>query len=251
MIITIGGTIILWYIVIITRICWEESKVGWPIIIYHRLVPYVTIHLILATLQLIYLLPFYLIGYFKYNDVMKHIGYNFALCIRLFWGNIILSGLENIPDDKAIWIGNHQSILDMGIMTCLPCKTPLVGTSKSSIKYVPASGIIAILCNTILIDRKDKEKSNKFFRNSVNVLENGDSINIYPQGTRKYGDPPLPFKYGAFNLSAITKTPILPYKIFYDIKNFNIFLEFFPIIYPKDIHPKILMQKTYDTIYYK
>jgi 1-acyl-sn-glycerol-3-phosphate acyltransferase len=252
--IIIGLITLLWYAIVISRIWWEESKVGWPIMIYHRLIPYTITHLTLSTLQLFYLIPFYICGYFKYYHIMQHIGYNFAFCIRVFWGNLKITGIENIPKEKAIWIGNHQSIVDMGIMSYLPCETPLVGTAKSSIKFVPASGLIAILSKTILIDRKDKNRANTFFRNAVGALENGNSINIYPQGTRKYGDPPLPFKYGAFNLSAITKIPIVPYKISYDIPNSNIYLEFFPNINPKEesqLTPTLLMEKTYNTIYPK
>ena len=240
--------IVLWYLIIICRVCWEESKVGWPIMIYHRLIPYVILHLMLATIQLLYLLPLYIIGWYKYMDIMKHIGYNFSLCIWLIWGKIEWEGLDNIPLEKCIWIGNHQSIIDMGIMTLLPCRTPLIGTSKSSIKYVPAAGIIALMCNTILIDRKSNRCSTDFLSDSIRTLKNGDSINIFPQGTRKYGYPPKPFKYGAFNLSSITETPILPYKITYNIGS-GIRVQIYKLIEVKGFTPKEILVRTYNNIY--
>lgn len=32
---------------------------------------------------------------------MQHIGYNFAFCIRVFWRNLKITGIENIPKEKA------------------------------------------------------------------------------------------------------------------------------------------------------
>ena len=241
----------LWYIIIICRICWEESKVGWPIIIYHRLIPYIITHLLLSTIQLLYLVPLYLIGkiYGEIN-IMKHVGYNFSFCLWLFWGKITWEGIENIPSEKCIWVANHQSILDMALMTLLPCSTPLVGTSKSSIKYVPAAGLLALMCNTILIDRKTSDSAQKFVDKSIRSLKNGNSINIFPQGTRKYGDPPKPFKYGAFNLSALTRVPLLPYKITYD-NNFNIKVQIYSLQEVEGFTPLEILTKTYNTIYGK
>ena len=236
----------LWYFIIVCRICWEESKVGWPIMIYHRLIPYVVTHLILSTIQLVYLIPLYIIGN---SYIMKHVGYNFSLCIWLFWGKIEWDGLEHISDKPCIWIGNHQSIIDMGIVTLLPCRTPLIGTSKSSIKYVPAAGIIALMCNTILIDRKSRRCADDFLLDSIRFLKNGHSINIFPQGTRKYGYPPKPFKYGAFNLSSITKTPILPYKITYNIGK-GIRVQIYKLIEVEGFTSKELLTRVYNNIYF-
>ena len=236
--------LLLWYFIIVCRICWEESKVGWPTMIYHRLIPYVITHLILSTIQLFYLIPLYIIGN---SSIMKHMGYNFSLCLWLFWGEIEWDGLENIPTKPCIWVANHQSILDMAIMTLLPCKTPLVGTSKSSIKYVPAAGILALMCNTILITRKSQSSTTDFFTKGINTLKNGNSINIFPQGTRKYGYPPKPFKYGAFNLSTVTNTPILPYKITYETENgITIRVKFYKPLEIEGFTPSELMVKVYN-----
>jgi len=241
----------LWYIIIISKICWEENKVGWPVMIHHRLIPYVITHLILSTIQLLYLVPLYIIGkFYRELDIMKHMGYNFSLCLWLFWGKITWNGLENIPSEKCIWVANHQSILDMAIMTLLPCSTPLVGTAKSNIKYVPIAGLLSIMCNTILIDRQSKDSAKKFINMSIIALKNGNSINIFPQGTRKYGDPPRPFKYGAFNLSALTKVPILPYRIIYD-NNFNINIQIYPPLKVEGFTSLELLTKSYNIIYGK
>lgn len=47
---------------------------------------------------------------------------------------------------------------------------------------------------------------------------------------------------------------MVPYKISYDIPNSNIYLEFFPIINPKEetqLTPTLLMEKAYNVIYPK
>ena len=210
--IIIGLIILLWYTIVTTRICWEESKVGWPIMIYHRLIPYTIVHLTLSTLQLFYLIPFYICGYFKYYHIMQHIGYNFAFCIRVFWGNLKITGIENIPKEQAIWVGNHQSIVDMGIIKLTMQSTPSWNI-KSSINLFQ---LWTNLLSNHIDRQKNKNRANTFFRNAVGALNSGNSINIYPQGTRKYGKPHYLLNMGIYiNNNKI----IMPYKISYDIPN--------------------------------
>jgi 1-acyl-sn-glycerol-3-phosphate acyltransferase len=207
-----------WYLLSVGIICYQESKVGWPITPYRKLIPFTMYHLLLATLQLLYILPTWCIIAKEYRAsfVWDQISLNFRLLFPIWWGKIKWKNVENIPDQPCIWIGNHQSVLDMAIMSMLPCNTSMVGTSKDSIKYIFGSGILALMCETILVKRGHPSSREDFYNNCKKVLDNGKSINIFPQGTRQHENKgKKPLKKGAFVLACNTGIPILPYSINY------------------------------------
>jgi len=181
---------------------------------------------------------------------------NFMLVLCSFYGNydIKFIGVENIPEFPCIFVANHQSNLDMALMTMLPIKTPLIGTAKNSIKYIPAAGLLSKLCGTIFIKRGHSESKIHFYEETTKALEDGISVNIFPQGTRQYTDIHdvnqdniKEFKYGCFNLSKKTSVPILPYTIIY--LDTEIKIIFNQLIYPNELDIQILKEKTMKTIY--
>lgn len=206
----------IWYILSVGIICYQESKVGWPCTPYKKLLPFTIYHMALATCQLVYILPmWYMItAENRHRFVWDQIAWNFRLLFTIWWGRIKWKGLENVPDTQAIWVGNHQSTMDMAIMTMLPCRTPMVGTSKDSIKYIPGSGLLVMLCGTILIKKGNENCRQKFHDDCVDALRKGNSVNIFPQGTRRYKNS-LSLKRGAFDLAVKEGMSIIPYKIDY------------------------------------
>jgi 1-acyl-sn-glycerol-3-phosphate acyltransferase len=110
----------------------------------------------------------------------------------------------------AIFIGNHQSGLDLAIIgsTC-PARSVIVG--KKEIKSIPVFGWFFWIAGNLLIDRADKANAKGQIEKVRQELgKNQLNLAIFPEGTRSKTGEILPFKRGAFYLAASTGYPIIP-----------------------------------------
>ncbi|KAI1714862.1 acyltransferase domain-containing protein [Ditylenchus destructor] len=127
------------------------------------------------------------------------------------------SGPEQTP---LLLISNHQSSLDLYMISHFwPAKCAAM--MKSSLKYVPFFNLSAFLCNSIFVNRYNKENARKAVIESVNILQKRKlKIYLFPEGTRHHDHGMLPFKKGAFNIAIQAQIDIVPivisgYKHFY------------------------------------
>lgn len=112
---------------------------------------------------------------------------------------------ENNP---AIIVANHGSNLDMFLGAyALPLNTkPL---AKVQLKKIPLLGFLfSTVC--VLIDRSSRESREKGSRRLKQEMKNGNSIFIYPEGTRNKGNEPInAFFDGAFRFAIEGQVPIV------------------------------------------
>ena len=124
-------------------------------------------------------------------------------------------GLENIPPTGALLIaGNHLSNADPPAIGCM---AGLVRDSrfvaKKELFAVPGLGWFFRRCNYIPVDRKRTIGDMGALKEVVEALENGQSVIMFPEGTRsKTGRPQKP-KSGIGFLVYKTNAPVLPVKI--------------------------------------
>lgn len=124
----------------------------------------------------------------------------------------IIEGQEHLSTRPAIFVGNHQSELDvlmLGVVFPPYCSV----TAKKSLRNVPFLGWFMTLSRTVFIDRANRENAMKAFDGAVKEMrEHRQSVFIFPEGTRSYSDEPmlLPFKKGAFHLAVKAGVPIVP-----------------------------------------
>ncbi|RQM06363.1 hypothetical protein DH86_00001155, partial [Scytalidium sp. 3C] len=95
----------------------------------------------------------------------------------------------------AVFIGNHQTELDVLMLGCMFPKYCSV-TAKKSLKNTPFLGC-ARAAMSGAADEMNREKQ---------------SVYMFPEGTRSYAQEPmlLPFKKGAFHLAVQGQVPIVP-----------------------------------------
>ncbi|KAH9214582.1 hypothetical protein DL95DRAFT_365426 [Leptodontidium sp. 2 PMI_412] len=112
----------------------------------------------------------------------------------------------------AIFIGNHQSELDVLMLGCIfphHCSV----TAKKSLKSMPFLGWFMSLSGTVFIDRANSTNArNALAGASEEITREKQSVYMFPEGTRSYAKEPmlLPFKKGAFHLAVQAGVPIVP-----------------------------------------
>ncbi|MBC7960467.1 MAG: 1-acyl-sn-glycerol-3-phosphate acyltransferase, partial [Vallitaleaceae bacterium] len=66
---------------------------------------------------------------------------------------------------------------------------------------------------TLFIDRDNLREGLKVIKEGIELLKNGHSIVIFPEGTRSKTAELLPFKKGSFKLATKSGVPVIPFAI--------------------------------------
>ena len=98
--------------------------------------------------------------------------------------------------DAQMFLVNHQSDLDIGIME-LVTKRDLAWVAKKELFDVPFFGLNLKLPNNIPIERESKSSLVKLLKAAKERLDAKRVITIFPEGTRSSTGKMLPFKPGA------------------------------------------------------
>ena len=125
--------------------------------------------------------------------------------------NLKIHCLKPQPAEQpVIYIGNHQSLLDIFLYGPIwPKNSAVIG--KQSIIFIPFFGIVYWLCGNVFINRKEKSKAWALVDQVVDSINNKQlSFLFMPEGTRSKGQGLLPFKKGAFAAAIKAGVPIVP-----------------------------------------
>ncbi|KAF9736857.1 hypothetical protein PMIN06_004391 [Paraphaeosphaeria minitans] len=121
-------------------------------------------------------------------------------------------GEEALLTRPAVFLGNHQSELDVLMLGCtFPQYTSV--TAKKSLKWAPFLGWFMALSKTVFIDRANRTTARAAFDSAADTMRTQrQSVFIFPEGTRSYAEQPelLPFKKGAFHLAIQAGVPVVP-----------------------------------------
>ncbi|KAI0976282.1 hypothetical protein F4678DRAFT_219692 [Xylaria arbuscula] len=112
----------------------------------------------------------------------------------------------------AIFIGNHQTELDVLMLGCMFPKYCSV-TAKKNLKKIPFLGWFMSLSGTVFIDRANSKNARDAMAGAAEEIQRRkQSVYMFPEGTRSYSKEPglLPFKKGAFHLAVQAGVPIVP-----------------------------------------
>jgi 1-acyl-sn-glycerol-3-phosphate acyltransferase len=123
-----------------------------------------------------------------------------------------LEGLENIPLDRScIVIANHASYMDfllLGTVFEYILNRRLHFWAKPKVTAHPIFKIFANYSRTVKIE--SGSTSGEFWRVSRRFLSQGDSIGIFPEGTRTRTGALGKFHNGYARLANATHTPVIP-----------------------------------------
>ncbi len=158
--------------------------------------------------------------------------------IAVAGGEVELIGKENIPDVPAVYIANHQSDFDIPVMLGYVGE-PRALMAKIELKKVPGVHLWMTLLNCIFLDRADAKASVRALMDGAKMVKEGDSITVFPEGTRSKGGAPHEFKGGAFRIATRAKAPIVPVTIDGSYRLFEERMRIHPGKIRVTIHPPI------------
>ena len=125
-----------------------------------------------------------------------------------FW-RVTIVGRERILKGMTyVMIANHQSVVDIFVLFRLQAHYKWV--SKAENFRIPFIGWNMSLNRYIRIDRGSISSHRKMLRDAEAALREGNSLMIFPEGTRSKDGSLQNFKDGAFELAVTTRTSILP-----------------------------------------
>lgn len=152
-----------------------------------------------------------------FDKKLKLLQFNTNVWGSLFtWLNpfisVEVSGKENIDPEKTYVITpNHSSLMDIPAIHRLFIHFKWI--SKASLRKIPFVGWNMVLNKTIFISRSDPKSQFKMMRTCEHNLDIGNSIMIFPEGTRHKGRDLGKFRDGAFLLAKKKKCDVLPVAI--------------------------------------
>lgn len=112
----------------------------------------------------------------------------------------------------CIYLSNHQSHNDIFVLIHA-LERSFRFVAKKELFQNPLFRCFMILTRSYPLDREDARQSLKCLKQAVVDTENGDSILIFPEGTRSHGPTLLPFKTGLFSVIRKANVPIVPITI--------------------------------------
>lgn len=134
-------------------------------------------------------------------------GYMYAL-VNPYW-TIHFEGRNNIRNDQAvIIISNHQSLADIMVLYGLLKNFKWV--SKIQNFRIPFLGFVMRLNRYIEVDRMKGRSYLKMLNRCEEEINRGNSVLIFPEGTRSSDGKLQRFREGAFRLAVKLKVPIVP-----------------------------------------
>lgn len=120
---------------------------------------------------------------------------------------------EKLPQNgQYLLVVNHKSIIDPPIVEVVLKETEIFGPwiAKKELYNSFFFGLFVRNAGSILLDR-EKSQMSGFFAETKEAVKRGESIFIFPEGTRNKTDQPLStFKEGSRLIALKNRLPILP-----------------------------------------
>ena len=114
--------------------------------------------------------------------------------------------------EHALVVANHVSWLDIFVINALdPCRF----VAKAEIRSWPVMGWLAAGAGTVFIARGNRRELRHVFKGLVEVLQRGERVALFPEGTTGLQGQVLPFHANLFEAAIDAGVPVQPYALAY------------------------------------
>lgn len=130
-----------------------------------------------------------------------------------FKTNIKVINPENLPEEgPCVYVSNHQSYADILVLLNV-IKHQIGFIAKEELASIPVFSKWILRIGSLFILRGDARESLKTISEGVNMIKDGYSLVIFPEGTRSRGGQMGEFKPGSLKLATKAKTVVVPLTI--------------------------------------
>ena len=158
-----------------------------------------------------------------YYTIWKTLFYYYSKIVFSFYTPLKVMGRENIPDSSLIFCSNHNSHMDVALLSAAAQKSfnhfGMMAAKDYWFDSWTRRTIINTVMNLIPIDRKNSGANQFPIKDTLKLCKRfmnyeQRSLIFFPEGTRGTPGKILPFKKGAAHFSVNLGVPILPAVIF-------------------------------------
>lgn len=122
---------------------------------------------------------------------------------------IEVRGQQVIPDGPVIFMSNHQGAFDIfALFLAVPRQFSWM--AKEELFHIPVFGHSMARAGYIPLNRGNGRSALKSINAAADRINKGQSVVIFPEGTRSLDGSLLPFKRGGFLVAAKAGVPIIP-----------------------------------------
>jgi 1-acyl-sn-glycerol-3-phosphate acyltransferase len=142
-------------------------------------------------------------------------------CIRIALGilgiRVMVAGGEHIQRGRAtLYAVNHASNVEPPIIFAVlrELAPRLKVVYKAVLRKLPILGRGFDAVGFVPIERENRERATQAIDQAARSVQSGNSLLMFPEGTRSRTGELLPFKKGAFVLAIKVQAPVVPTAIF-------------------------------------
>ena len=110
--------------------------------------------------------------------------------------------------EPRVFVSNHVSWFDIPVL--LAALPPYGFVAKRELESVPFFGSAARAAGVIYIDRENRKAAFGAYADAAKKIREGQSVLVYPEGTRGQNYALRPFKKGPFVLAIGSGAPVIP-----------------------------------------
>ena len=132
--------------------------------------------------------------------------------LKLAGVKVTVTGIENLPDETCVFTANHEGYYDIPlVLTRLP-KPYGIMAKKETLKIPLVRGWMKNI-GCVFVDRNDIRAGMEALNQATENVKNGQSMIVFPEGTRSKNGEIGEFKGGSFRIAVKTGAPIVPLRI--------------------------------------
>lgn len=121
-----------------------------------------------------------------------------------------IKGRENIPENEpVIYTPNHSSMFDIPAIVLTAPKPPMF-IAKKELSVFPVLKDWMWVIDCVFVDRKNKDSARSSLHEAIEMVKNGRSLVIFPEGTRSKDGTLGTFKGGAMKIAMETGAKVVP-----------------------------------------
>lgn len=129
--------------------------------------------------------------------------------LKIIGVRVKTEGLENLPPGVCIFAGNHVSALDPpAALLGVPRRISFL--AKKEVFKIPVVATAMRLAKIVPVDRSDREAAIGSMDRAREVMQEGISFVVFPEGTRSADGRLRAFKKGTFVLAIQARVPVVP-----------------------------------------